>query len=121
MSVFFSFFVFHFPHLSSSPTLSPDISPLFPSSGGVPLGPSESSLLTISLSQSSPDLNVDVAPDQPDLAFAPSGSLLVSHAISVTPSLPINASAPPLVEPTVRVMPSFRLQVIRMAYARFSI
>ncbi|RXI02657.1 hypothetical protein DVH24_002735 [Malus domestica] len=32
--------------LSSSPTLSPDISPLFPSPGGVPLSPSESSLLT---------------------------------------------------------------------------
>ncbi|KAM1228999.1 hypothetical protein ACFX13_008236 [Malus domestica] len=76
--------------LSSSPTPSPDISPLFPSPGGVPLSPSDSSLPTIPSSQSPPDPDVHVAPDQPDLALAPSGSLPVSHAVSVTSSLPIN-------------------------------
>ncbi|KAB2605211.1 classical arabinogalactan protein 26-like [Pyrus ussuriensis x Pyrus communis] len=75
--------------LSSSPTLSPDISPLFPSPGGVPLSPSESPLPTIPSSQSPPDPDVDVA-HEPDLALAPSGSLPVSHAVSVTSSLPIN-------------------------------
>ncbi|KAM2014822.1 hypothetical protein FF2_044633 [Malus domestica] len=79
--------------LSSSPTLYPSISQLFPSPGGVSLSPSESSLPTIPSSQSPPDLDVDVAPDQPDLALAQSGSLPVSHAVSITSSLPINNSA----------------------------
>ncbi|XP_068311475.1 classical arabinogalactan protein 26-like [Pyrus communis] len=75
--------------LSSSPTLSPDISPLFPSPGGVPLSPSESSLPTIPASPSPPNPEVNVAPG-PDQALAPSGSLPVSYAVSVTSSLPIN-------------------------------
>ncbi|CAN6561398.1 unnamed protein product [Malus baccata var. baccata] len=92
--------------LSSSPTLSPDISPLFPSPGGVPLSPSD---------PSPPNPEVNVAPEpgpplvpepgpalvpepgpalapEPGLALAPSGSPPVSHAVSVTSSLPINVT-----------------------------
>ncbi|XP_021820092.1 classical arabinogalactan protein 26 [Prunus avium] len=75
--------------LSSSPTLSPDISPLFPSPGGVPLSPAESSLPTIPSSRSPPNPEDTVAPG-PGLAFAPSGSLPVSHSSPVTSSLPLN-------------------------------
>ncbi|KAM1429408.1 hypothetical protein ACFX2I_045607 [Malus domestica] len=41
-----------------------------------------------------PNPDVDVASNQPDLALGPSGSPPVSHAVFVTSSLPVNASAP---------------------------
>ncbi|KAG6700198.1 hypothetical protein I3842_08G100600 [Carya illinoinensis] len=69
----------------SSPALSPDISPLFPSPGGVALPPSESSLPTIPASRSPPNPDSTVAPAH-DAAFPPSKSLPESSSISMAPS-----------------------------------
>ncbi|XP_050365954.1 classical arabinogalactan protein 26-like [Argentina anserina] len=77
---------------SSSPTLSPDISPLFPSPSGVPLSPSESSLPTIPSSPSPPNPEAVVAAPEPELGASPSGAPMpVSHSVSVTSSaLPLH-------------------------------
>ncbi|KAK9945575.1 hypothetical protein M0R45_011083 [Rubus argutus] len=73
--------------LSSSPAVSPDISPLFPSPSSVPLSPSESSLPTIPSSPSPPNPEATVAAPEPELAVSPSGSPLPSsHSVSVTSS-----------------------------------
>ncbi|CAK9178052.1 unnamed protein product [Ilex paraguariensis] len=66
--------------LSSPPTLSPDISPLFPSPGGSELSPSQSSVPIIPSSPSPPNPDAMVAPG-PFMAFSPSGSLPASSAI----------------------------------------
>ncbi|TQD90183.1 hypothetical protein C1H46_024211 [Malus baccata] len=50
--------------------------------------------MTSCMVRDEPDLDVDVASNQPDLALGPSGSPPVSHAVFVTSSLPVNASAP---------------------------
>ncbi|KAF3436384.1 hypothetical protein FNV43_RR23476 [Rhamnella rubrinervis] len=79
--------------LSSSPTLSPDITPLFPSPGGVPLSPTQSSLPTIPSSPSPPNPDYVAAPG-PDFALPPSGtSLPASSSISVTSSQPLKMVA----------------------------
>ncbi|EXC34693.1 hypothetical protein L484_020462 [Morus notabilis] len=64
-----------------SPTLSPDITPLFPTPRKEPLSPSESSLPTIPSSPSPPNPDGVIAPG-PGVAFPPSGSLLTSTANS---------------------------------------
>ncbi|XP_041016743.1 classical arabinogalactan protein 26 [Juglans microcarpa x Juglans regia] len=74
---------------ASPPVLSPDISPLFPSPGGVALPPSESSLPTIPSSQSPPNPDFLVAPGH-DAAFPPSESLPASSSISIAPSGPLD-------------------------------
>ncbi|CAI9779785.1 unnamed protein product [Fraxinus pennsylvanica] len=64
------------PELQPNPPLSPDVSPLLPSTGGVVPPPTGSSLPTIpSDSTQNPDM---MGPVGPDAAFAPSGSLQTS-------------------------------------------
>ncbi|TKY52555.1 Classical arabinogalactan protein 26 [Spatholobus suberectus] len=57
-----------------SPTMSPDIEPLFPTPGGAAYSPSESSLPTIPSSPSPPNPDVTSNPGSV-LAFPPSGSM----------------------------------------------
>lgn len=80
------------PLSSSSPTLSPDITPLFPSPGGVPPSPTQSSLPTIPSSPSPPNPDSVAAPGPHDFAFPPSesGSLPASSSVSVSSSQPLN-------------------------------
>ncbi|KAJ9171883.1 hypothetical protein P3X46_015186 [Hevea brasiliensis] len=76
--------------LSSPPNLSPDIEPVFPTTGaGVP-SPAESSLPTIPSSRSppNPDL-IDPAPG-PVFAVSPSGSLPASSATSLSSLATLN-------------------------------
>ncbi|CAA3001903.1 Hypothetical predicted protein [Olea europaea subsp. europaea] len=68
------------PELQPNPPLSPDVSPLLPSPGGVVPPPSGSSLPTIpSDSTQNPDM---MGPVGPNAAFAPSGSLQASSTES---------------------------------------
>ncbi|XP_022852445.1 classical arabinogalactan protein 26-like [Olea europaea var. sylvestris] len=68
------------PALPPNPPLSPDVSPLLPSPGGVVHPPTGSSLPTIpSDSTQNPDLTNPVGPDT---AFAPSGLLQASSTES---------------------------------------
>ncbi|KAF8392534.1 hypothetical protein HHK36_022879 [Tetracentron sinense] len=70
--------------LSSPPNLSPDITPLFPSPGGV-LAPSpsgSSAMPTIPSNLSPPNPDEMVSPG-PDSAISPSGSLPVSSSSSL--------------------------------------
>ncbi|CAI9765896.1 unnamed protein product [Fraxinus pennsylvanica] len=70
------------PALQPNPPLSPDVSPLLPSPGGVVPSPTGSSLPTIpSDSTQNPDMSKPVGPDT---AFAPSGLL---QATSTEPRL----------------------------------
>ncbi|KAH7517135.1 hypothetical protein FEM48_Zijuj09G0030100 [Ziziphus jujuba var. spinosa] len=78
---------------SSSPTLSPDITPLFPSPGGVPPSPTQSSLPTIPSSPSPPNPDYVAAPGPGDFAFPPSGSLPASSSVSVSSSQPLKLVA----------------------------
>ncbi|XP_055829749.1 classical arabinogalactan protein 26-like [Solanum dulcamara] len=64
----------------SSPPLSPDITPLFPSPGGSELAPSDSSLPTIPSSLSPPNPDAMVAPG-PFMPFQPSASFPIHSAI----------------------------------------
>lgn len=80
------------PLSSSSPTLSPDITPLFPSPRRVPLSPTQSSLPTIPSSPSPPNPDVMAAPG-PDFAFPPSGSLPASSSVSVASFQPLKLVA----------------------------
>ncbi|XP_030506631.2 classical arabinogalactan protein 26 [Cannabis sativa] len=63
------------------PSLSPDITPLFPTPGKQNLSPEESSLPTIPSSPSPPNPDDVVAPG-PGMAFPPSGSMPASSASS---------------------------------------
>ncbi|KAG6647754.1 hypothetical protein I3843_07G098200 [Carya illinoinensis] len=74
---------------ASPPVLSPDISPLFPSPGGVARPSSESSLPTIPSSRSPPNPDFLDSPGH-DAAFPPSGSLPASSSISIAPSGPLD-------------------------------
>lgn len=71
-----------------SPTLSPDIEPLFPTPGGAAYSPSDSSLPTIPSSPSPPDPDPFGHPG-PVLAFPPSESMPASapssHGASLLP------------------------------------
>ncbi|KAK3004156.1 hypothetical protein RJ639_019052 [Escallonia herrerae] len=67
------------PLSSPVPTLSPDITPLFPSPSGSGLSPSESSLPIIPSSPSPPNPDDMFAPG-PSMVIAPSGSLPFSSA-----------------------------------------
>ncbi|KAM7495919.1 hypothetical protein LguiA_020333 [Lonicera macranthoides] len=70
------------PPLSSpSPTLSPDISPLFPSPAGDGLSPTESSLPIIPSSPSPPNPDDMVAASGPGMAFPPSESMPTSSSV----------------------------------------
>lgn len=76
------------PPLSSpSPSLSPDITPLFPSPVGVPLSPAESSLPTIPSSPSPPNPDA-VATPVPGSASSPAGHP-DSSAFSLSSSTPL--------------------------------
>ncbi|KAL5069364.1 hypothetical protein RYX36_020251 [Vicia faba] len=74
-----------------SPTLSPDMEPLFPSPGGAAFSPSDSSLPTIPSTPSPP--NPDISAHQgPGSAFPPSESESISPALAPSSqgaSLPI--------------------------------
>ncbi|KAG4186907.1 hypothetical protein ERO13_A08G072500v2 [Gossypium hirsutum] len=61
--------------LASSPSLPPDIEPLFPTPNGVPPSPTDSSMPTIPSSPSPPNPDNIVAP-APGFAFSPSNSPL---------------------------------------------
>ncbi|KDP28080.1 hypothetical protein JCGZ_13851 [Jatropha curcas] len=71
--------------LSSPPTssLSPDIEPVFPTTGVAVPSPAESSLPTIPSSPSPPNPDVIHPAPGPSMAFSPSGSLPASSATSV--------------------------------------
>ncbi|XP_061351041.1 classical arabinogalactan protein 26-like [Gastrolobium bilobum] len=71
-----------------SPTMSPDIQPLFPTPGGAAYSPSESSLPTIPSSPSPPNPEVLGNPGSV-LAFPPSESMPVSAPFSQGASLPL--------------------------------
>ncbi|XP_031259159.1 classical arabinogalactan protein 26 [Pistacia vera] len=70
--------------IASTPTLSPDITPLFPTPKGMAPSPTESSLPTIPSSPSPPNPDVMIAPG-PELALSPFGSLPVSSSVSAAP------------------------------------
>ncbi|KAK3041442.1 hypothetical protein RJ639_000419 [Escallonia herrerae] len=74
------------PLSSPAPTLSPDITPLFPSPSGSGLSPSESSLPIIPSSPSPPNPDDMFAPG-PTMVIAPSGSLPFSSSNVVPGSL----------------------------------
>ncbi|XWS36225.1 hypothetical protein CRYUN_Cryun20dG0067100 [Craigia yunnanensis] len=69
--------------LASSPSLSPDIEPLFPTPKGMAPSPTDSSLPTIPSSPSPPNPDNILAPG-PDFALSPSGSLPASTSVSLT-------------------------------------
>ncbi|MBA0826042.1 hypothetical protein Goarm_010935, partial [Gossypium armourianum] len=70
--------------LASSPSLPPDIEPLFPTPNGVAPSPTDSSMPTIPSSPSPPNPDNIVAP-APGFAFSPSNSPLPSST-SVYPT-----------------------------------
>ncbi|KAM3326294.1 hypothetical protein BC332_07236 [Capsicum chinense] len=72
---------------SFSPTLSPDISPLFPSPGGSELAPTDSSLPLIPSSPSPPNPDAMIAPGPIYMPFSPTESLPVSSAVPLLSSL----------------------------------
>ncbi|KAJ4727594.1 classical arabinogalactan protein 26-like [Melia azedarach] len=67
---------------ASAPTLSPDITPLFPTPKGMAPSPAASSLPTIPSSPSPPNPDDLLAPG-PQTAFAPSGLLPASSSVSL--------------------------------------
>ncbi|KAK7392355.1 hypothetical protein VNO78_20791 [Psophocarpus tetragonolobus] len=73
-----------------SPTLSPDIEPLFPTPGGTALSPSESSIPTIPSSPSPPNPDVTNSPGSV-LAFPPSESMPALAPSSQGASLPLDS------------------------------
>ncbi|GAV79079.1 hypothetical protein CFOL_v3_22544 [Cephalotus follicularis] len=75
------------PPLTSSPSLSPDIEPLFPTPKGVTPSPSDSSLPTIPSSPSPPNPE-DIPAPGPEVAFPPSGVKPVSSTVSLSSSGP---------------------------------
>lgn len=72
---------------SSSPALSPDISPLFPSPGGSELAPTDSSLPLIPSSPSPPNPDAMIAPGPIYMPFSPTESLPVSSAVPLLSSM----------------------------------
>ncbi|KAB2016263.1 hypothetical protein E1A91_D08G087100v1 [Gossypium mustelinum] len=66
--------------LASSPSLPPDIEPLFPTPNGVAPSPTDSSMPTIPSSPSPPNPDNIVAP-APGFAFSPSNSPLPSFLV----------------------------------------
>lgn len=75
------------PPLSNSPSLSPDISPLFPSPGGSELAPTDSSLPLIPSSPSPPNPDAMIAPGPIYMPFSPTESLPVSSAVPLLSSM----------------------------------
>ncbi|XP_021613289.1 classical arabinogalactan protein 26 [Manihot esculenta] len=76
--------------LSSPPSLSPDIEPVFPTTGaGVP-SPAESSLPTIPSSPSPPNPDLIEPAAGPVFAMSPSGALPDSAATSLSSPGPLN-------------------------------
>ncbi|KAG5002677.1 hypothetical protein AAZX31_10G021400 [Glycine max] len=71
-----------------SPTMSPDIEPLFPTPGGSAFSPSESSIPTIPSSPSPPNPDVTNSPGSV-LAFPPSESMPAMAPSSKGASLPV--------------------------------
>ncbi|XWS31658.1 hypothetical protein CRYUN_Cryun23aG0095200 [Craigia yunnanensis] len=69
--------------LASSPSLPPDIEPLFPTPKGMAPSPTDSSLPTIPSSPSPPNPDNILAPG-PGFALSPSGSLPTSNSVSLT-------------------------------------
>ncbi|XWS76493.1 hypothetical protein CRYUN_Cryun01aG0181200 [Craigia yunnanensis] len=69
--------------LASSPSLPPDIEPLFPTPKGMAPSPTDSSLPTIPSSLSPPNPDNILAPG-PGFALSPSGSLPPSYSVSLT-------------------------------------
>ncbi|KAL3644823.1 hypothetical protein CASFOL_010003 [Castilleja foliolosa] len=79
------------PLSSPSPTMSPDISPLFPTSPGGPgLSPSESSMPLIPSSPSPPNPDAMLAPG-PAMTFGPSG--LMPDSFSGRVNVPVSFSS----------------------------
>ncbi|CAK7348236.1 unnamed protein product [Dovyalis caffra] len=76
--------------LSSPPTLSPDIEPVFPTPRVGAPSPTESSLPTIPSSPTPPNPDGVLAPGPAGFPISPSGSLPVSSSVSLTSSSPLN-------------------------------
>ncbi|KAL5862803.1 hypothetical protein ACOSQ3_000317 [Xanthoceras sorbifolium] len=77
---------------SSSPALSPDITPLFPTPVGMAPSPTESSLPTIPSSPSPPNPDNFLAPAPDQLAVSPSEVLPASSSVSLASTGPLNAA-----------------------------
>ncbi|XP_022771033.1 classical arabinogalactan protein 26-like [Durio zibethinus] len=69
--------------LVSSPSLPPDIQPLFPTPKGMAPSPTDSSLPTIPSSPSPPNPD-NILPPAPGFALSPSASLPASNSVSLT-------------------------------------
>ncbi|KAK2649317.1 hypothetical protein Ddye_016806 [Dipteronia dyeriana] len=77
----------------SSPALSPDISPLFPTPAGLAPSPTESSLPTIPSSPSPPNPDDFLAPAPDQFTVSPSGVMPVASSLSLASTGPLNLVA----------------------------
>ncbi|XVE73247.1 hypothetical protein DITRI_Ditri11bG0101700 [Diplodiscus trichospermus] len=77
--------------LASSPSLPPDIEPLFPTPKGMAPSPTDSSLPTIPSSPSPPNPDNFLAP-APGFALSPSGSLPASDSASLASAATLKSS-----------------------------